>query len=588
MSQAINDALYQQIIETWRKTHSIRKTASLLSTNQIRVQRVLITEGLWSSQTSAAVEDLHNRGLSVGEIAEELCMTPVNVQNYLPYSKGIYNREHKTDNARRIALYRERKAGAYQNQVIRKDRRQNAKGSSIMRKDETNEWNEKADSRVHPDNRPDILELHCELWNREDNCPAVDSLQEKNRPLFRKLAKADRNISRTILVPGDINLHALHYVLNACFGWQNSHLHEFTLSEMDYDTLTQNRKLKSYENLCGLLFRFPVSEEESVDLYWDDDYRRRKSFRSWLREKYTGPYSDNAITDTWYWNNREVRDFHTRMRKYFPDGIKKNITLNELQEKVVMDDDMRALIESIRVQDFFAGSEPVDEEAWQKQTSLSLRRVKSWYHNLASDLPPVSDGIPQMIQTLQEVRTLWSDIDDDLAYCSEEEVQAGFRQRTNTVCQEAKSFDRNLSRLLVPYLVDQNPRLTPRFQELYYRYDFGDDWVVRITCTGTWQSNDVEDVGDPSLQESLATVLTENRPVCIASDGLRLIDDVGGIYGYLAFLKTINGISEDENEADDPEDVEGEEKDSDMQSTLKWASSTFGWTGRRISPKNLL
>ena len=44
----------------------------------------------------------------------------------------------------------------------------------------------------------------------------------------------------------------------------------------------------------------------------------------------------------------------------------------------------------------------------------------------------------------------------------------------------------------------------------------------------------------------VATVALKKRPVCMGLDGMRLIDDVGGIHGYVDFLKTIHST--------DPED----------------------------------
>lgn len=54
------------------------------------------------------------------------------------------------------------------------------------------------------------------------------------------------------------------------------------------------------------------------------------------------------------------------------------------------------------------------------------------------------------------------------------------------------------------------------------------------------------------------------------ADGLDVMDDVGGIYGYIEFLKTINGKDLEEK--------------ADM---LTWAKG-MGWTGRKKKPENIL
>ena len=45
------DELYQQIINIYKETGSVKKTAEELGTYPIKVRRVLITEGLWHSKT---------------------------------------------------------------------------------------------------------------------------------------------------------------------------------------------------------------------------------------------------------------------------------------------------------------------------------------------------------------------------------------------------------------------------------------------------------------------------------------------------------------------------------------------------------
>ena len=63
-------------------------------------------------------------------------------------------------------------------------------------------------------------------------------MNEAERKDFLRLAKAEKGISRTAIVPGDMNLHALHYMIQKMFGWQNSHLHMFSLSENDFKSVT--------------------------------------------------------------------------------------------------------------------------------------------------------------------------------------------------------------------------------------------------------------------------------------------------------------------------------------------------------------
>ena len=50
-----DENLYQKVIEDYRIINSVKKTAQNVGTSLVRAQRILITEGLWSSHTSEQV-----------------------------------------------------------------------------------------------------------------------------------------------------------------------------------------------------------------------------------------------------------------------------------------------------------------------------------------------------------------------------------------------------------------------------------------------------------------------------------------------------------------------------------------------------
>jgi len=70
------------------------------------------------------------------------------------------------------------------------------------------------------------------------------------------------------------------------FGWQNSHLHEFTLPKKRKKRLAGER-LEDWARMVGRVFRSPLMDENAP--FWADDYEEG-SFKFWLRRKYTGPY----------------------------------------------------------------------------------------------------------------------------------------------------------------------------------------------------------------------------------------------------------------------------------------------------------
>ena len=79
-----------------------------------------------------------------------------------------------------------------------------------------------------------------------------------------------------------------------------------------------------------------------------------------------------------------------------------------------------------------------------------------------------------------------------------------------------------------------------------------------------------EDFWGHLSDEEKEFVCQNYRPRCICKDGLNVLDDVGGMWGYRDFLVTIHEGSEEEREE-----------------IREWARY-LGWTGRNVNPKNVL
>lgn len=60
------------------------------------------------------------------------------------------------------------------------------------------------------------------------------------------------------------------------------------------------------------------------------------------------------------------------------------------------------------------------------------------------------------------------------------------------------------------------------------------------------------------------------KPVCVARDGINIMDDVGGVFGFCAFLEQLH---------------EGEPEEREQ--LRQWAR-TFAWTGRAVKPEKIL
>ena len=94
---------------------------------------------------------------------------------------------------------------------------------------------------------PDVLRLHLEL--------DLQYADEEEIRILKEYGSMEKGISRDILVPADITLHALHYAILRMFGWQNGHLHSFLLPENTFKELTEDKFPHMDTNGRGI---FPV------------------------------------------------------------------------------------------------------------------------------------------------------------------------------------------------------------------------------------------------------------------------------------------------------------------------------------------
>lgn len=296
----------------------------------------------------------------------------------------------------------------------------------------------------------DIMVLHVEL---------IEKVKEADRPLCG--IKYGESISRDILVPFNLPLHNLHYVINQAFGFTNSHLHEFTLTDSDLEWVT-NKKVKNWKKLIGIIFKNPIRDED-VD-FWDDDYTGG-SPKKWMRSKYTGPNYNKCYEEGYRYIREEIKDLKVGAT-----------SLNNLYYE--FENNPFALNEAIELDNIFSLDECPRE--------------------------PISE--------------FYSNLDDYI-----------------------KDADKHDDESLL-----SQPWVDGFVNELEYSYDFGDSWSFLITA-----KLDIEyllkdkRVTVKAVKEAIKKVCTLARPVIIASDGYPLIDDVGGLKGYIEFLKEIENGNEE-------------------------------------------
>lgn len=458
---------------------SLKATAEYFGITRVKVRKILVTLGVISSDVSDQIIRLREDGLSVKEIADKLHFSVGTVSTYMPYSTVMYNGEKKSMNAIRLMRYR--------------DRIDIAMKKTNHRKESTKMAVTSEDKKVvsHKRKCDEVIRLHLELIDAYEVNNAFDTesfpeLGDITETLHRYgEVRHGNHISRDILVPADIQLWALHYVIQKSFGWQNSHLHRFFLSDDRFAELTDNDDIK-WATLVGFIFRDTCMDEDAE--FWADDYSGG-SFNTWLRRKYTGPYTSGNEEESYHYI---LEKFH-----YESDG---DVSIGERPQNELLE---RQLISSVIT-----------------ESGESIR-----------------DYNEAVLRTRDALARLY-------------EVKGGYFYEPDT---------RGIT------------------DELYYEYDFGDSWTVRITrerdCSDLL---DCDRITQEGLDESYDKVRSTYRPVMIAKDGVDLVDDLGGYSMIPCFLRAINNDFTQDNAIF-----------SDRDDAIGWAKSQ-GWSTRKTALINKL
>lgn len=355
-----------------------------------------------------------------------------------------------------------------------------------------------------------VLKLHLEL---------MYELEEAQREVLRKYGKVRERISRDILVPADMPLHNLHYAIQKAFGWQNSHLHHFRYEDAVFDGLFHEQFI-SWVPFCGLYFRFP--SEDFDDIYWDDDYKEGCSVKSWLRSKYIGPY---------YYGGNGEHYLTAQLTSRFFMQANKTVEIGPSFDEYRQGKRGRT---SYKIED-------VPMEAMKRYFPVGMNELLERIpvgQLIGLELADSEDLIELMISTAKNFDADLKELDDCLG-SKDDKARWELIQKTD-----------------LPVL--------PLSDTLIYRYDYGDDWTVKITV--------VEGV-EGELKDQ---VLETERPICVAADGLPVMDDVGGIRGYCELLKVVKGKEESSVSA-----FENKEDAKD------W-TRMMGWTGWMSKAENIL
>ncbi len=331
-----------------------------------------------------------------------------------------------------------------------------------------------------------------------------------------------------------MTLHALQCAILRMFGWQNEHLHCYKLPENVFRRLTGNRFM-TWAEMAGIYFRFPTDDLE--DWYWDDDYIEGQSVKTWMRKKYTGPYTYGGKQEHYIFSQAEVRDMILRYGKTAAHNF---IPGDRLEAAGLKEASVYEVVNALA--DF------IPDELIER---LPLSEVMYASGGKRPNMAAVREYIGHKTYAVY--------IDGDAS------------SYMNGGIEEEREYE---DRYDIPGL--------PVTDVLRYYYDYGDGWEVMIRCEDAFSRNDEavwenmrgEDI-DVSADD-LDEVVNTYRPVCIDKDGIELVDDIGGIHGFCEMLGILYGA----------DDTYGKGF-MDREDMIEWADM-MGWTGRKVSIKRTL
>ena len=87
---------------------SLREIAEQFDISPIRMRKLLISAGVYSTEMSREIAKYIADGLSIDAIQHKMHLSRASVHSYIPYSKTVYKLPERSTNADRTVLYRKR------------------------------------------------------------------------------------------------------------------------------------------------------------------------------------------------------------------------------------------------------------------------------------------------------------------------------------------------------------------------------------------------------------------------------------------------------------------------------------------------
>ena len=339
--------------------------------------------------------------------------------------------------------------------------------------------------------------------------------------------KFGNTLSRDIVIPSDMPLYALHYCILSAFGFLNEHLHHFEMPNENMILDYCHNRFGEWKKLCGDLFRDPYIKDE--DRFYMDDYRKG-SFRKWQQSKYTGPYIKELPGESYTDCQNSIDEVIER----FP-----YIAILKKDEKG----------------DYFGLPQLVRREA------VDTYRNDDRYNLIAFEDAPLDEMKYVVDGQLFDLRESLQVTDILRCWQTPVSLSAGISASDRTVAS------------------------------LNYEYDFGDGWEFEITrfdsvellqCVFKGKS-----ITARTYEQACNNCIQNHRPVCIRHEGNYLVEDAGGLYGYIMFLRSIHPEEEYHKFMEGTVSYDNNGPYDSRESSLMWAEG-LEWADKNIIDRTLL
>ncbi len=100
--------MLEDVKDAYENADSLRSLAGELNMTLLKLRKLLITAGVFTSDICMEVNQLHEQKKTIPEIMKITGLSRASVHSYLPYCRGVYNAEELSLDAKRCRTYRER------------------------------------------------------------------------------------------------------------------------------------------------------------------------------------------------------------------------------------------------------------------------------------------------------------------------------------------------------------------------------------------------------------------------------------------------------------------------------------------------